>query len=58
MVGKHINKYVEKLMNTDNILNENERSIQNKLEKWRLKERKLEFEERIHQLSIREMMPK
>lgn len=35
-----------------------ERDVEDKLRKWRFKERKREFVERINQLNIKEMVPK
>ena len=59
LIGKHDDKFIKQIVDKDDILNANhERSIDAKLEKWRLKERKHEFQEQINLLQIREMLPK
>ena len=46
LIGKHDDKFIKQIVDKDDILNANhERSIDAKLEKWRLKERKHEFQE-------------
>lgn len=59
IMDKHNHKHYEKIKKEDNILNENtERDLDPKLKKWRLKERKIEFEEKINALTIKELLPK
>lgn len=58
-IKKRDDMHVKTIVDKDEALNENfERDIEEKLKKWRFKERKREFVERINQLNIKEMLPK
>jgi ABC-type phosphate transport system auxiliary subunit len=59
MFKKRNIKHIDDIKKKDELLSKNhERNIEDRLEKWRLKERKKDFHERINQLAIKENMPK
>jgi len=46
------------VVNEDDCVNQEERDLDPKLQKWRLKERKGEFVEMIQQVAMKEVLPK
>ena len=56
---KRNNKFYEEIKKVEDVKNKDEnRNIQDKLKKWRLKLRKLEFTEKINALTFKELVPK
>eukprot|EP00347_Sterkiella_histriomuscorum_P020948 403335841 len=59
VIEKRDNMKVKYIVDRDDVMtDELEKDVEEKLRKWRLKERKHEFHERIQQLNIKEMLPK
>jgi hypothetical protein len=59
IISKRKQKCLDVIKKEENKLNGNsDRDIDTKLKKWRLKERKHEFEEKINSLTIKELLPK
>ena len=59
LIKKRGDKHVDTILKKDDMMSEIvERDLEAKLKKWRLKERKHDFQERINQLTIKELLPK